>query len=278
MDHPWLSIRMIIASTVLLLAYSVISLFLFVSGGVWVAVLGTVIFVGLQYLMTIKFAMWSTDAEPIPEEHYSDLHRRADELAEDMEISRPTLYFGDTDTPNAMALGRRGNGHVFISPELFDMMSNDELECILGHEFAHLRNRDSVITSLGISLSTFLSSGLLIAFWVASLDSENPALVRLVGTAVSAIVHLFLLLFVRLISRHREFVADADAVRFTNKPEAMANALSKLEAEFSREGAQQVSTSLSALCIAGGRRGLFAKLLSTHPDMEKRILRVVEMQ
>lgn len=273
-----LAIRMVLASTVLMGVYALIGLLLFAIGGIWVAVVGLPLFVVLQYLVTVQFPLWTEESRQITPDDYPELHERADRIAEEFDIPKPKMYLIESDRLNAFALGRRGSGKVFLHRGLVQRMSLDELEPIIAHEFAHLRNRDSILMGLGTSVVTLFSSGLFIIFLLASLDSEHPWLVRLVGAAVSVCVHFFLLIFVGMVSRYREYVADEDAVRATGRYDGMRSALEKLRSEKRRVDDADLSASRGAISFVDFSGGIASSLLATHPSLEKRISRIDRLE
>ncbi|WP_251330417.1 M48 family metalloprotease [Haloplanus pelagicus] len=273
-----LTIRMGIASTVLMGVYALIGLLLFAIGGIWVAVVGLPLLVVLQYLITVQFPLWTEESREITPEDHPELHDRADRIADELDIPKPKMYLIESDRLNAFALGRRGSGKVFLHRGLVQRMSLDELEPIVAHEFAHLRNRDSILMGLGTSIVTIVSSGLFILFLLASLDSDRPWLMRLVGAAVSVCVHFFLLVFVGMVSRYREYVADEDAVRATGRYDGMRSALEKLRSEKRRVDDVDMSASRSAISFVDFSGGIASSLLATHPSLDKRISRIERLE
>jgi|GEM_PF-192891 len=273
-----LSIRMIIASTVLMSVYAVVGLLLFAIGGIWVAVVGLPLLVLLQYLLTVQFPLWTKESREITPEDHPELHDRAGRIADEFGIPKPKMYLIEDGSLNAFALGRRGSGKVFLNRGLVQRMSLDELEPIVAHEFAHLRNRDSVLMGLGTSIVTIVSSGLFVIFLLASLNSERPWLMRLVGAAVSVCVHFFLLIFVGMVSRYREYVADEDAVRVTGRYDGMRSALEKLRSEKRRVDDADMSASRSAISFVDFSGGIASSLLATHPSLDKRISRIERLE
>lgn len=104
--------------------------------------------------------------------------------------------------------------------------------------------------------------------------SNRPDYVAFVGNIISRVVHFQISVLVLALSRYREYIADGDAVAATGNPDGLANALDKID-RFSRQhGNQSATTSRSAFCIYGTRRGLLAILLATHPPIGKRIDRL----
>jgi len=273
-----LTLRMVVASTVLMGVYAIVGLVFFGIGGIWTAVVGLPLLVAIQYFWTVQRPLWREESREITPEDFPELHKRADSLAEEFGIAKPTIYLSENDHMNARAHGRRGSGKVFLNRGLIERLSLDELEPILAHEFAHLKNRDSILMNLGVSIVSIVSSVLFLLFLLASLDSEHPWLVRLVGAAVSICVHFFLLIFVGVISRYREYVADEDAVQATGRYDGMQSALTKLRAEKQRVDETDMSARRGAISFVDFSGGVAGRLLATHPSLDKRISRIESLK
>ena len=171
---------MIVASTVLAGVYAVVGLVLASIVGVWGAVIGLPIIIGVQYLVIVQLPLWRGEAAEITRDKHPELHNRADRLADEMEIAKPKLFIDDMPGMNASALGRRNSGKVFISKEAIMRLTTDELETVLAHEFAHLKNRDSILMGFGASIVAVISATIFLVFLIASTQSKRPWLIRVV--------------------------------------------------------------------------------------------------
>jgi heat shock protein HtpX len=127
-------------------------------------------------------------------------------------------------------------------------------------------------------MATMLSTGILVFSWFAALDSDSPHVVRLAGVTVSAATQFILLVFILVISRYREYVADYDAVRYTENPAAMESGLEKLLKYQETTHSQVSGMTAQAVSFTNSQPGFLAFLLSTHPPLEKRIDRVRRMR
>ena len=191
---------------------------------------GLLIVPPLQY----KLGKWmaTRKAEEIPPEatgRYGTVRQMTLQLADEMGVPEPTVMRMSMGVPNAFAVGRKGAGVVVVSEELVSLLDRDELEGVLAHELAHIKNRDVVTMVIGQSI------GMLVGY--------------------------------------REYVADADARRAIGAGDPLARALEKISR--GAEGREsEIDDNMSALCILNTDRGLFEKLFSTHPPMEKRIQRL----
>ncbi|PSQ33292.1 protease, partial [Halobacteriales archaeon SW_10_68_16] len=223
---------------------------------------GTVAFAGFQY----KFGKWaalrSVGAEDMPEEgQYREIHRTVEHLSQDMGIEKPRLMVADMGMPNAFAVGRKGAGTVVVSREIIQLLETDELDGVLAHELAHIKNRDVVMMVMGQSLASMV--GIAVQFAVIFGGERNIG-TYILAMIAGSIAQMLVMIFVFAISRYREYVADGDAADYTNNPDAMARAQSD----------QGTPDEVAALCIFGGERGLMQKVFATHPPVEKRIERL----
>ena len=280
MRHRGLEARMVVAMGIVFAFYLVVASLFAPLVGIPVVVAGSVLFVGVQYVVGKTLALRSVDAEPLHPEERTEIHERVESLSEAMEIAKPELMVGHMGVPNAFAVGRKGAGTVVLSETMLALvdeghMSMDELEGVLAHELAHVKNRDVVAMLLGQSVASIVA---LAVFFVVRLVTDDIPLVGFVVAYLASVVtQLLVMVFVLAISRYREYVADEDAAEYTGDPEALASALATIAEVGSHHEAADVEGSTAAMCIFGGDRGLLAAVFATHPPMEKRIDRLVEM-
>ena len=271
---------MAVAMSVLFGFYLLVASLLAPVVGIPVVLAGSVLFVGVQYVVGKKLALYSVDAEDLPAEDRPEVHRRVEELSASMDIEEPRLMVGRMGVPNAFAVGRKGAGTVVLSETMLRLvdegyMSMDELEGVLAHELAHIKNRDIVVMLLGQSVASII--GLTVFFVVQFVVEDIPIVGFVIAYLLSMITQAVVMVFVLAISRYREYVADADAAEYTGDPDAMANALSVIQEVGAHEEAPEVDSATASMCIFGGERGLLAALFSTHPPTDKRIRRLREM-
>jgi len=271
MRHVGLKARMAVVGSILFAFYAVAAV---VVMGIFdwplaLVLLGSVLFVGVQYKLGKWMALRSVGAEDLTEERAPDLHYRVESLARDMGIDKPRLMIARMGVPNAFAVGRKGAGTVVVSEELLRTLDDDEVEGVLAHELAHIANRDVVMMVLGQGVASIVA---IVAQWAVLLTGDNDIADFFLAIVVGQLTQMLVMLFVFAISRYREYVADSDAAAEIGSGEPLARALEKISrgAE-GRESA--VDDQAAALCIFDDRGGL-ANLLSTHPPVEKRIERL----
>ena len=189
-------------------------------------------------------------------------------------LSVPRIAIVNSSTPNAFATGRNPkNAVVAATTGIMSVLDDSELEGVMAHEMAHVKNRDTLVMCVAATIAGFISFAARMLWWNSMFGGRNrnvhPALMLLV--VLTAPLAAFLLQMA--VSRSREFHADATAAKLTNKPWALISALKKLEWENHRKPLDCGSPSNAALCIVNPLRGsdFFINMFSTHPPMEKRI-------
>jgi heat shock protein HtpX len=232
----------------------------------WLVLLGSVLFVGVQYKVGKWGALRSVGAEDLPEDHW--IHDSVESMSREMGIEKPRLMIARMGAPNAFAVGRKGAGTVVVGEELLGALSREEAEGVLAHELAHIRNRDVVMMVLGQGVASIVA---IAAQWIVLLTGDNELADFFLAIVVGQVVQMLVMLFVFAISRYREYVADSDASEVIGGGEPLARALEKISR--GNERASETVTDdggMGALCIFGGG----ASLLSTHPPIETRIERL----
>jgi heat shock protein HtpX len=256
---------------------------------------GLIIAVGLSLLMTWgsyyssdKIALSISRAKEADPNQYRQLHNLVEGLALAAGMPKPRVYVVDDTAPNAFATGRNPeHAAIAVTRGLLAKMNREELEGVLAHELSHIKNRDTLVMTLAVTLVgviVLLADWMLRALWWGggNRDSRGGAglPIAVIGLVLLIFAPLIAQLFQFAISRRREFLADADAVFLTRYPDGLINALNKL-----REDQTVVRTASKATAhlwiespIArkahegATRRGAWLnRLFDTHPPLEERI-------
>lgn len=206
-------------------------------------------------------------------------------LLENLTISRgmrtPTLRIIETGALNAYATGlHEGQYSVTVTRGLINTLDRDEVEAVLAHELTHVINRDvrtmviaSIFAGIVSVLAEMLFRGLFYAGRGGRRDNKNAGPLILIGLGFAAVGFLLAIVIRMMLSRTREYVADAGAVELTKNPDAMISALRKIEGRSSVKGPDEVQQMfLDNQPNGQGLEGLFA----THPSIEKRVKALVE--
>ena len=201
-------------------------------------------------------------------------------LLENLAISRglrtPTLRIIDSDSLNAFATGlHEGNYSVTVTTGLVRRLDRDELEAVLAHELTHIMAKDvrtMVIASIFAGIISVIAElvfrGLFYAGGGRGKDNKNAGPLILIGLAFAAVGFALAIVIRMMLSRTREYVADAGAVDLTRNPDAMISALRKIEGRSSIRAPDEVQQMfLDNQPDGRGLEGLFA----THPPIQKRI-------
>ena len=226
-----------------------------------------------------KMALKMSGAREVTPQEAPELHRLVDVLAKRAGIPKPSVHIIDSPTPNAFATGRSpAKGAVAATTGLMQMLNRDELAGVMAHEIAHIKNRDTLISSIAATIAGAISMIADMAIWSMIFgggDEEE-------GGGAGGFLMLFLapiaaMIIQMAISRSREFVADAEGARILGDPQPLADALRKLEVGV-KQRPMDVSPATSHLYIVNPVFGGMAGLFSTHPATEKRIAKLQEMR
>jgi heat shock protein HtpX len=159
------------------------------------------------------------------------------------------------------------------------VLSPSELEGVMAHELAHVKNRDVLILTIASFFASLASIILQFGFFFGGDDDENPSI--LVVLLVSFVVYILSFFLMLALSRYREFAADRGAAIVTGRPSALSSALVKISGAMQRVPTQDLRQAerLNAFFIVPtGVRSAVQTLFSTHPPMEKRIARLQQLE
>lgn len=204
-----------------------------------------------------------------------ELHRLVDELRVRANLPMPRVYVCPQDAPNAFATGRSpSKAAVAVTEGALRILSRDELRGVMAHELAHIKNRDTLISCIAATIAGVLAY---IAQWGFLLgggsrsgdrDHVNP----LVGILAFIIAAVGAALLKAMISRSREFVADADGALIAGSPSGLMSALRKLEAYSSRIPLYNPNPAANNLFIVEPLTGgSIVNLFASHPPTEARV-------
>ena len=233
---------------------------------------------GISFWNSDKIALSMNQAQPLTVSDAPELYAITRELCKRAMLPIPKLYITPEPTPNAFATGRDPeHSAVAVTKGLLQTLTRDELEGVIAHELGHIKNRDVFISTIAAILASSISTIVQFSyFFGGSRDREGGG--GIIPFLVSAIIAPIAALIIQMmISRSREYQADATAIELTGKPLGLANALAKLE-QISQKGyqAETLQPAFSSLYIANPFRGdSFSNLLSTHPPISKRIERIM---
>ncbi|MFQ5967313.1 MAG: zinc metalloprotease HtpX [Acidimicrobiia bacterium] len=238
------------------------------------------------YFWSARLALGASRARPVEEHELPGVYAIVRRLTLMDEMPMPSIYLIDSPQPNAFATGRSPkHAAVAVTSGIVDMLSTQELEGVLAHELAHVRNRDILISTIAAMLAAALTIFARIAFWTGGGRGRQGNAITAILALASLILAPIAAMIIRLaISRAREYEADHDGAEMTGQPLNLASALEKIGMATQRIP-MAVNPAVSPLYIADplksvqGRRraGGFSRLFATHPPIEERIDRLQEM-
>jgi heat shock protein HtpX len=234
-----------------------------------------------SYWFSDKIVLRMYRAREVTESDAPQLYSMVRRVATAAQVPVPKVYIIPSETPNAFATGRNPeNAAVAVTEGIMKTLSDDELEGVVGHEFAHVKNRDiltgTVVATL-VGTITFIArmAGWAMMFGRGGDRRDSNAIVELVLLIVAPIAAVMVQM---AISRAREFAADESGSRFTGRPLSLANALQKLERGVERRPMQNASPASAHMFIVNPLRGGgVLKLFSTHPPTAERVERLQKL-
>jgi heat shock protein HtpX len=243
-------------------------------------------FAALQLFRSDKLALKAMGAREVSPADAPELHAMIERLCLQADLPKPRICVVDTPMPNAFAVGRSPEkATVATTTGLMQMLSPSELEGVMAHELAHVKNRDVMVMTLAGFFAAIAAYIVQFGFFFGGGrmggDSQNISFAALY--LISLLVYVIAFLLMMTLSRYREFSADRGAAVFTGRPSALASALMKISSGMHRIPKEDMRATgeLAAFYIVPPRVGkALGNIFSTHPPMEARIaaLQRIEQQ
>jgi heat shock protein HtpX len=233
------------------------------------------------------FAYWNSarmvlrmyGAQEVSPASAPELYEMVDRLRTRAGLPMPVVAVAPHAQPNAFATGRNPqNAVVCVTDGLLQLVTREELEGVIAHELAHIKNRDMLLQTFTATLAGAVSSLGQMAMWSSIFGGDeeegggSALVMALVAPLAAGLVQM-------AISRQREFKADAVGAEICGRPLALAGALRKLE-EYAHRIPMQVSPAVAPLAqvnplaaVGGG----MARMFSTHPPTEDRVRRLEQL-
>jgi heat shock protein HtpX len=238
----------------------------------------------IQYFFSDRLVLWTTGSRVIADDEYPELHRMVERLATEAGIPKPRVAIMQSPVPNAFATGRSPkHAVVACTDSIMRLLNRDELEAVLAHELAHVKNRD-ILTMTVASFIAMIASIIMQSFlWGAIFgrrDGEGAGAWIIAGI-VAAVVWFVANLLMMALSRYREFAADRGSAYLTRNPRALMSALNKISGRMTvvpPEAKAKVEGANAFFIIPALSGNAFLELFSTHPALEKRIANLEKIE
>jgi heat shock protein HtpX len=233
-----------------------------------------------SYWFSDRIVLAMYRAQPVTPEQAPDLYRMVARLCERASLPMPTLYVIPDPTPNAFATGRDPqHAAVAVNEGLLRVLDMPEVEGVVAHELAHIKNRDTLISTVAATIAGAITMLAHMAQWAAmfggmgrSDDDEGANPIALLAMAIVAPIAAMLIQL--WISRTREYQADRIGAEISGRPLALASALRKLETA-SLGHPTHAEPATAHMFIVNPLRGqAFASWFSTHPPMGDRVAKL----
>lgn len=248
-------------------------------GGMTTALFFAVLMNGVAYFFSDKIALMMSAAQAVSREQAPRLYAITERLCQKAALPMPRLYVIPQAAPNAFATGRSpSHASVAVTAGLLEFLNEEEVEGVLAHELAHVRNYDILTASVAATLAgaitwlAHLGRFAMIFGGGSSRDDDREGGSPLVGLLMLFLAPIAAVLIQLAISRQREYAADATAAGTVGHPYGLIRALEKLGA-YNKRLPMDVSPATASMYIVAPLNAgqMFLSWFSTHPPLEKRI-------
>jgi len=235
------------------------------------------------YWFSDKIVLAMYRAKEVAERDAPELHSIVRQLTVRAQLPMPRVYIMDNPTPNAFATGRNPeHAAVAVTTGILNLLSREELSGVIGHELAHIKNRDILISTIAATIAGAISYLAHMAQWGLMFggrrdnEDRNP-LGSVIGIFIMILAPIAAMLIQMAISRSREYKADESGATVCGNPLALASALKKLQTGVRRIPMQANPSTAHMFIVSPLTGGGMLSLFSTHPPIEERIARLEAM-
>ncbi len=259
------------------------------TGGMMIAFMFAVVMNFGSYWYSDKIVLKMYKAKEVSPSEAPNLHKIVDGLIMKGRLPKPKVYIVESGMPNAFATGRDPkHAAVAVTTGILNLLSNEEIEGVLAHELAHVKNRDTLISAVAATLAGVITMLATWARWAAIFGGfggrDDDGGGNIIGFIVMAVVAPLAATVIQLaISRSREFAADYEGARMCKKPWALADALEKLEYgnthyKPSIRDIPAKENTAHMFIVNPLKGGALQSLFRTHPVTDERVKRLRAMR
>jgi heat shock protein HtpX len=254
------------------------------SGGIWIMAIVVVLMNFGTYFWSDKLVIKMTRSKPVTEQEAPWLYRIVRNITQRAGMPMPKLYVMPASQPNAFATGRNPeHAAVAVTEGILNVLDERELEGVLAHEIAHVRNRDILIGAVAATVAAAITFIARIAMWGALLggggDDEDSGPLGAVGYLLFLLLAPIAAFLIQMaVSRSREAQADRSGAELLGDATPLANALIKIDAAAKQTPVPQISPSVAHVFLQNPFRGQkVTKLFMSHPPLEERLEQLREL-
>lgn len=258
--------------------------------GLIIAVMLFVIILLVTYYGGQSLVTTMAGAREVSKQESPYLYNTVEGLSIAAGLPMPKLYIIDTEVPNAFAAGRNPeNASITVTRGLLERLDRLELEVVIAHEMAHIKNYDVLLATVAVVLAgTIVFLGYMVRYSSYGAlfrgrdrgGSQGQLIFFIILIALVILAPIFAQLLKFAISRKREYLADATGANFTGYPEGLASALEKISG-LQKSKSKLQNDALNGLYIInpalGAKSDRGSTLFSTHPSTNERVRRLREM-
>ena len=238
----------------------------------------SVLYVLFSYFKSDEMILEVVGAREATEGEFGQLHDLMEGLTISSGMPKPDLYVQEDSRINAFATGRKPeDGKVCVTTGAMEKLDKDELEGVLAHELAHIKNQDIMFMTIAVALIgviSILSELLLHSMFFGAGDRDAPPWAMAAGLALAILAPISARMVQLAMSRKREYLADASGAEMTRYPEGLASALEKIQKQ--KDSKMDVNKAVSHLYFSNPFKNK-ASLFSTHPPLDERVNRLRNM-
>lgn len=255
-------------------------------GWLWQGTTGMTYFLAIAFIINF-LSYWFSDkivlamyrAKPIQKSDEPELHEIVENLSKEMKMPKPKIYLVNMPILNAFATGRSPKkAAVAVTSGLLKHLNSDEIEGVLSHELSHVKNRDTLTSTIAATIAGVISYIAQIAWYSLFMGGNRRQGGGLIFLPLVMLAPIAAMLIQLAISRTREFAADRTGALISKRPLSLASALEKIS-KVSKQHPIAGNDATAHLWIVNPFKGdALMRLFSTHPPVEIRIQKLKELK